>query len=91
MIKRLTRYPALPAVRIGRLAVDVMFRGHGLGAALLADVVRRTVQAPPAVFTLLVDAENDEASFYRHHGFRLLDSQPRTLFLPLETAEKMLR
>jgi len=41
---------------------------------------------------LLVDAENDEASaFYLHHGFRLLDSQPRTLFLPLATAEKMLR
>jgi GNAT superfamily N-acetyltransferase len=91
MIKRLPRYPTLPAVRIGRLAVDVGFRGHGLGAALLADAVRRTLQAPPAVFTLLVDAKNDEASaFYRHHGFRPLASHPRTLFLPLSTAEKML-
>jgi GNAT superfamily N-acetyltransferase len=91
MTKRLPRYPSLPAVRIGRLAVDVKFGGRGLGAALLADAVRRTLLAPPAVFTLLVDAKNDRASaFYRHHGFRPLASQPRTLFLPLATAEKVL-
>src|ERR1700691_1487201 len=28
--KRLPRYPTLPAVRIGRLAVDVGFQGRGL-------------------------------------------------------------
>jgi ribosomal protein S18 acetylase RimI-like enzyme len=87
--KRLPRYPTLPAVRIGRLAVDRRFQGRGLGAALLADAARRTLQAPPAVFTLLVDAKNDEAvAFYQRHGFRSLASQPRTLFLPLATAEK---
>jgi GNAT superfamily N-acetyltransferase len=91
MTRRLPRYPTLPAVRFGRLAVDLKFRGHGLGAALLADAVRRALQAPPAVFTLLVDAKNDEVSaFYQHHGFRPLASQPRTLFLPLATAEKIL-
>ncbi len=91
MTKRLPRYPTLPAVRIGRLAVDEKFGGRGLGAALLADAVRRTLLAPPAVFTLLVDAKNDRAAaFYRHHGFRPLASQPRTLFLPLATAAKIL-
>jgi ribosomal protein S18 acetylase RimI-like enzyme len=92
LIKRLPRYPTLPAVRIGRLAVDVRFHGRGLGGALLADAVRRTLQAPPAVFTLLVDAKNDSAvAFYRHYGFLPLASQPKTLFLPLATAEKLLR
>ena len=91
LIKRLPRYPSLPAVRIGRLAVDMKFRGRGLGGALLADAVRRTLQAPPAVFTLLVDAKNDQAvALYRHYGFLRLASQPRTLFLPLATAEKLL-
>ena len=33
--KRLPRYPTLPAVRIGRLAVDQRFQGRGLGGALL--------------------------------------------------------
>src|ERR1700681_2832437 len=32
--KRLPRYPTLPAVRIGRLAVDQKFQARGLGAAL---------------------------------------------------------
>jgi ribosomal protein S18 acetylase RimI-like enzyme len=92
IVKRLPRYPTLPAVRIGRLAVDVKFRGRGLGAAMLADAARRASQSPPAVFALLVDAKNDDAvAFYRHYGFRALASQPRTLFLPMVTAEKLLR
>lgn len=90
--KRLPRYPTLPAVRIGRLAVDQTFRAKGLGGALLADAIRRTLQAPPAVFTLLVDAKNeDAANFYRHHGFLPWINQPRTLFLPLATAIALLK
>jgi ribosomal protein S18 acetylase RimI-like enzyme len=87
--RRLPRYPTLPAVRIGRLAVDRAFQGRGLGAALLADAAHRARHADIAAFTLLVDAKNDEAvAFYRHHGFRTLASQPRMLFLPLSTAQK---
>ena len=41
LAKRLPRYPTLPAVRIGRLAVDTRFQGRGLGAALPADAARR--------------------------------------------------
>jgi ribosomal protein S18 acetylase RimI-like enzyme len=90
-VKRLPRYPTLPAVRIGRLAVDLAFRGRGLGGALLADAAGRTLQSPAAVFALLVDAKNDEAvAFYRHHGFQPFVSQPRTLFLPMATAETLL-
>jgi ribosomal protein S18 acetylase RimI-like enzyme len=85
---RLPRYPTLPAVRIGRLAVDKRFQGRGLGGALLVDAVRRTLQAPP-VYTIVVDAKNDTAvAFYQRYGFRALISQPRTLFLPLATARK---
>ena len=91
ILKRLPRHPTLPAVRIGRLAVDVAFRGRGLGAAMLADAVCRTMQAPPAVFALLVDAKNDAAAaFYRRYGFQPLTGQPLTLFLPMATAEKLL-
>lgn len=89
--RRLPRYPTLPAVRIGRLAVDQRFHNRGLGAALLADATLRVLQAPPAVFALLVDAKTDQAAaFYHHHGFRPLMSQPKMLFLPLATAEKAL-
>jgi GNAT superfamily N-acetyltransferase len=87
--KRLPRYPTLPAVRIGRLAVDRDFQGRGLGAALLADAAHRAAHSDIAGFTLLVDAKNEKAvAFYEHHGFRALTSQPRVLFLPLAAAQK---
>jgi ribosomal protein S18 acetylase RimI-like enzyme len=86
--RRLPRYPTVPAIRIGRLAADKGFQGRGLGAALLADAAVRALKADAAAFTLLVDAKNDQAvAFYQHFGFRILASQPRTLFLPLATAQ----
>ena len=89
--KRLPRYPTVPAIRIGRLAVDQRFQGRGLGAALLADAATRALKADAAAFTLLVDAKNDQAvAFYQRFGFQTLGSQPRTLFLPLATARKIL-
>ena len=89
--KRLPRYPTLPAVRIGRLAVDSHFQGQGLGGALLADAAAKALQEPAAAFALLVDAKNESAAtFYEHHGFQRLASQSRVLFLPLATAAKAL-
>jgi GNAT superfamily N-acetyltransferase len=43
--KKLPRYPSVPAVRMGRLAVDLGFRGQGLGSALLADALDRAARA----------------------------------------------
>lgn len=89
--KHLPRYPTLPAVRIGRLAVDQRFQKRGLGTALLADAALRTLQAPPAVPAFLVDAKNDGAvAFYERYGFRVLVGRPRTLFLLLATARRVL-
>ena len=89
--RRLPRYPTVPAVRIGRLAVDQKFQGRGLGAALLADAAARVLKADAAAFTLLVDTRNEPAvAFYHRFGFRILASRPRTLFLPLATAQKVL-
>ncbi len=87
--KRLPRYPTVPAVRIGRLAVDETFQGRGLGAMLLLNAVHRSLQSDAAACTLLVDAKNDQGvAFYRRYGFRSLTSRPRTLYLPLATAQK---
>lgn len=89
--KRLPRYPTMPAVRIGRLAVDQRYHGRGLGKALLADAAIKAITAAPASFALLVDAKDDQAvNFYKHHGFHQLGGSPRVLFLPLATAEKVL-
>ncbi len=89
--KRLPRYPTLPAVRIGRLAVDRRFQRRGLGELMIMNAVHRTIQDAAAAFALLADAKNDRAAaFYRRYGFRPIVSKPRTLFLPLATAQKTL-
>ena len=89
--KRLPRYLALPAVRIGRLAVDSSFQRRGLGELMLMNAVHKTMRDAAAAFALIVDAKNDQAvAFYRRYGFRPLAEKPRTLFLPLATAQKLL-
>ncbi len=84
--KKLPRYPTVPAVRMGRLAVDQEFKGQGLGGALLADALYRATRSEIAAFALIVDAKGEAAAaFYRHHGFIALPDSPLTLFLPLAT------
>jgi ribosomal protein S18 acetylase RimI-like enzyme len=85
--KKLPRYPTVPTVRMGRLAVDQAFKGQGLGGALLADALDRAARSEIAAYALMVDAKDDAAAaFYRHHGFIALPDSPLTLFLPLATA-----
>ncbi len=85
--KKLPRYPSVPAVRMGRLAVTEIFKGQGLGGALLADALLRARRAEIAAYALVVDAKDaSAAAFYRHHGFIEFTSQPLTLFIPLATA-----
>jgi ribosomal protein S18 acetylase RimI-like enzyme len=85
--KKLPRYPSVAAVRMGRLAVDGDFKGLGLGGALLADALDRTIRSDIAAYALVVDAKDESAAaFYRHHGLMALPDQPMTLFVPLATA-----
>jgi ribosomal protein S18 acetylase RimI-like enzyme len=87
--KKLPRYPTVPAVRMGRLAVDQAFKGKGLGGALLADALDRAARSEIAAFALMVDAKDEAAvNFYRHHGFMTLPDSPLTLFLPLATVQR---
>jgi ribosomal protein S18 acetylase RimI-like enzyme len=88
--KKLPRYPTVPAVRLGRLAVDKALGGQGLGSAMLADALARAIASEIAAFAMLVDAQDEgAANFYRHHGFIALSS-PRSLFLPLAVASTLL-
>lgn len=81
----------MPAVRLGRLAVDQAFKGQGLGGSLLADALERAARAEIAAFALVVDAKDTSATnFYQHHGFIALPDSPRTMFLPLATIKSSL-
>jgi len=62
------RHPQ-PFALLARLAVDERHEGHGLGHALLGDVLVRTVEAARTIGCrgLLVHCEGDEArAFYLH-------------------------
>ncbi len=84
--KKLPRYPTVPAVRMGRLAVAQDFKGQGLGGALLADALDRAARSEIAAYALMVDAKDETAAaFYWHHGFIALPDSSLTLFLPLAT------
>jgi ribosomal protein S18 acetylase RimI-like enzyme len=89
--RRLPRYTAFPACRVGRLAVDQGFRGLELGGALLVDAMARALRAEPAIFAMIVNAKDEAAvRFYRHHGLQRFASRPMSLYLPLAEAARRL-
>lgn len=92
--RRLPRYDAIPAALIGRLARDERVRGRGIGELLLADAIRRVLEANRsiAVFAIVVDAKDERAEhFYRGFGFQPFPLRPRRLFLLTSTTAKALR
>ena len=91
LAKRLPHHP-VPAAVLGRLAIDREQQGRGLGETLLLDAIRRVLRANKtiAVYAIIVDAKNESAqAFHERYGFRAFAGEPRRLFLPLETFEKL--
>lgn len=86
IVKKLPKH-AVPAALIGRLAVDLSIRGQGVGGMLLANAIKRTLAVSDeiAIYTMVVDAINQEAElFYQHYGFAHLTGNSKRLFLPLK-------
>ena len=76
----------IPVIILARLAVDVSFRGKGLGADLLHDAVLRCYRVAEniGVRAIMVHALTEGAKgFYLHHGFNAPQTEERTLFLKL--------
>jgi predicted GNAT family N-acyltransferase len=88
--RRLPRYPLLPAVLIGRLAVDRAFTGQGWGEILLVDALRRSLAQSRqiAAMAVVVDAKDAAARrFYERYGFQPLVEHQNRLFVPMKTIE----
>lgn len=82
----------VPVVLIGKLAVDRSVQGQGLGALLLVDALRRSLQISEQVGirAVEVDAIDDAArNFYLKFGFRSLLDDPRHLFLSMAEVRKL--
>lgn len=89
--RKLPRYPVVPAVLLGRLAVARTHQGIGLGGALVAGALKRVARAELGVFAMIVDAKDASAHrFYERYGFAPLPGQPRRLILPIDAALRRL-
>ncbi|MGR3807762.1 GNAT family N-acetyltransferase [Pasteurella testudinis] len=76
----------IPAIVLGRLAVDSTLQGRGFGAALLQDVILRVLRVSEqvGVRALLVHALNEKAKrFYLEQGFRASPLDGMILMLKL--------
>ena len=88
--RRLPRYPLVPATLLGRLAVDLRYRGLGYGRFLLADALYRSVRSEIASFAVIVAAKDEAARrFYIRESFLPLPDQPARLFLPMRDIAKL--
>ncbi|MGD9153067.1 MAG: GNAT family N-acetyltransferase [Gammaproteobacteria bacterium] len=87
-IKKLPRYPTIPATLLGRLAVDNKYQGNRLGELLLVDALKRSLDISKRVasFSLVVNAKTENAiEFYQRYGFIQFPSHKARLFLPMAT------
>jgi GNAT superfamily N-acetyltransferase len=83
----------VPAMILGRLAVDHEYQGTGIGTGLLRDAVLRTIQAAEiaGIRAILVHAISESAKrFYEKHGFTTSPVDHMTVMISVAEAMKML-
>lgn len=83
---------AIPAVVLGRLAIDRQWQSKGLGRAMLADVIDRALRASAEVSARLVIVHAISpaaAAFYLHHGFTRLPVETPTFAFDLVKYQKV--
>ncbi len=89
--KKLPKH-AVPAVLLGRLAVDQSAQGRGLGEYLLMDAFRvaLTLAESVGLYAVEVLAIDDGAKrFYEKYAFVPLTDNDRHLYIPIKTVEEL--
>lgn len=92
LIRRLPRYPVLPGILLGRLAVDRSCQGMGIGLYILIDALKRSLMVSNqiGIVAVIVDAKDENAvKFYEHFGFIKLPENSHRLFLSVSTIQKL--
>ena len=84
------RYPLVPAILIGRLAVDQRYRGKGMGELLLFNALRRILRTGIGAKVVVVAALHDQAAqFYERYQFRRFEDTSLRLYLSVSHVRKM--
>ena len=94
-LRELIPYPkrhlkTIPALKIGRLAIDKTFKGKGLGSVIMANIISKCIKMneEQACRLITVDAYKQAVPFYQKMGFKFLiegdkDDATRLMFLDL--------
>jgi GNAT superfamily N-acetyltransferase len=89
-VRKLPRYPLVPATLLGRLAVDRRHQGKGYGRFLLGDALYRAARSEIASFAVIVDAKDENAQrFYERESFLPFPDQPMKLFRPMTDIRRL--
>ena len=90
--KKLPRYPLLPAILLGRLAVDSGYQGKGYGGFLLLDAMKRCLELSTqlAAVAMVVDAIGQGAAiFYKDYGFIEFSDDPMKRYISMAEIQKL--
>ena len=94
-LRELMPYPkrhlkTIPALTIGRLAIDKSFKGKGLGSVIMANIISKCIKMnkEQACRLITVDAYKQAIPFYQKMGFKFLteddkNDTTRLMFLDL--------
>lgn len=91
LAKGLARHP-IPVMVLARLATATAWQGKGIGAGLLKNALRRTVNAADiaGIRAVVVHAKDEPAeAFYRHFGFSSWPDRPLQLYLLLKDVRSL--
>lgn len=92
IIKKLPpSYSDLPAILLGRLAINKNYQGQGLGETILMDALKRSYFASMQVgsMAVIVDPlDEDAVKFYQRYDFILLPDSGK-MFLPMTTIAQL--
>jgi predicted GNAT family N-acyltransferase len=91
-VRKLPRYPHLPATLLGRLAVDASQKGRGFGELMLVNALQKSLEASTQIASVAVVVEAldaDALSFYIKYGFQKFRNESMKLYLPMKAVEQM--
>lgn len=92
IIRRLPRYPLLPAILLGRLAIALQYQGRQIGGALLFDALQRALRTSldiGAIGVVVAALDERAVTFYERYGFVPWGASRQRLFQTMASIEAL--
>ena len=91
IIKKMPRYPCVPALLLGRLAVSKEMQGKHIGSLLVYDAMKRVCRSDLAWAFMIIDAKNTNlCSFYERLMFARFSENSGKMWINIKQVKKIL-